>query len=80
MARVTYYAKFREEFVEGEKRITSIIPQLGVATFGDSRESALERITDALKCYLDTCKDVGNQVPKPKYINGAEPITVELEE
>lgn len=77
---VTYYAKFKEVIVEGEKRITSIIPQLGVATFGDNRKSALERTTDALKCYLDTCKDVGNKVPKPKYIKNAEPITVEIKE
>lgn len=79
MVKVTYYAKLGEETIGGEKYITGIIPQLGVATSGGSRESALERMADALKCYLDTCKDIGKKVPKPKNLKNAEAITVEIE-
>lgn len=80
MMDITYYARFEKGDSGNKKVIVGIIPQLGVSNFGDTKESALEALTDSLKLYLETCKDVGNSIPKPKYIKNGEPVTIKLED
>lgn len=43
------------------------VPQLsGCAAHGDTHESALDNINQAVKLWIDTAKEFGDPIPEPK--------------
>lgn len=48
------------------------VPELpGCAAHGDSQESALANVQDAIRLWIDTAKEFGDPVPEPR---GRRPI------
>ncbi|NUM52726.1 MAG: type II toxin-antitoxin system HicB family antitoxin [Candidatus Hydrogenedentes bacterium] len=45
----------------------AVVPELpGCMAHGDSRDSALENVNDAVQLWLDTAREFGDPIPEPK--------------
>ena len=51
---------------EDQVFIAELPELLGCMAHGDSQESALSNAQDAIQLWIDTSKELGEQVPEPK--------------
>lgn len=50
-----------------DKAFVAEVPQLsGCAAHGDTHESALDNINQAVELWIDTAKEFGDPIPEPK--------------
>jgi predicted RNase H-like HicB family nuclease len=51
------------EWDDSEQVYVATVPALSVATYGDTREQALEKVREAILVTIDGLRDIGQPVP-----------------
>lgn len=55
----------KEEQKRGQSFYVAYAPTLGISDFGKTADQAAKNIEGAIKIYLETLQDVGQEIPRP---------------